>query len=87
MLSPVICAESQTEIKNDEPSGTFVLVDTATAVDTAPVVVNGKVRFQVVGVSAYPAERRAREISQRNEAFARETKFDTKIIRTEEAGA
>ena len=87
MLSPVICAESQTEIKNDEPSGTFVLVDTATAVDTAPVVVNGKVRFQVVGVSAYPAERRAREIAQRIEALARDPKFDPKTIRTEDAGA
>ena len=64
-----------------------MLVDTATAVDTATVVVNGKVRFQVVGVSAYPAERRAREIAQRIEALARDPKFDPKTIRTEDAGA
>jgi len=62
MLPPVVCAQSQTA----KPSGSLG------AVDTAPVVVNGKVRFHVVGVSAYPAKRRAREIAQRIEALAQD---------------
>ena len=80
MLSPVICAESQTEINDNDPSGTFEVVD------TAPVVVNGRVRFQVVGISAYPAERRAREIARRIEALAQDPTFDAKTLRIEDAG-
>jgi len=56
LLPPIVCAQSRTEIKDAEPSGTFGIAE------TAPVVVNGKVRFHVVGVTAYPAERRASEI-------------------------
>ena len=80
MLPPVVCADSQTEIKDAEPSGSFGIVD------TAPVVVNGRVRFQVVGVSAYPAERRAREIARRIEALAQDPTFDAKTLRIEDAG-
>jgi hypothetical protein len=80
MLSPVICAESRTEINDNDPSGTFEVVD------TAPVVINGRVRFQVVGVSAYPAERRAREIARRIEALAQDPTFDAKTLRAEDAG-
>ena len=81
LLPPVVCAQSQTEIKDVEPSGTFRVVD------TAPVVVNGKVRFHVVGVSAYPAKRRASEIAQRIHALAQDPKFDPRALRTEDAGA
>ncbi len=81
MLPPVVCADSQTEINDAELSGTFGVVD------TAPVVVNGRVRFHVVGVSSYPAERRAREIAKRIEALARDPKFDPKTLRIEDAGA
>lgn len=51
------------------------------------MVVNGKVRFHVVGVTAYPAERRASEISRRIEALARDEKYDPKTLRVEDAGA
>lgn len=37
---------------------------------TAPVLLDGKVLFQVRGISAYPAEGRAEKISERIEAFA-----------------
>jgi len=80
MLSPVVCADSQTDIK-DVPSDTFGTVD------TAPVVVNGKVRFQVVGVSAYPAERRAHEIAKRIKVLAKDPKFDPETLRIEDAGS
>jgi small-conductance mechanosensitive channel len=40
--------------------------------DTSPVVVNGEVLTEVVGVSAYPARRRAREIAARIERLARD---------------
>ena len=80
LLPPIVCAQSKTEIKHAEPSNIFKTVD------TAPVVVNGKVRFRVVGVSAYPAERRADEIARRIEALAKDPKFDPKNLRVEDAG-
>ena len=81
MLSPVVCADSQTEIRDAEPSVSLGIVD------TAPVVVNGRVRFHVVGVSAYPAERRAHDIAQRIEMLAKDPKFDPATLRIEDAGA
>ena len=80
LLPPVVCAQSQTEIKDAEPPGAFEIVD------TAPVVVNGRVRFHVVGVSAYPAERRAHEIARRIEALAQDPKFDPKTLRIKDVG-
>ena len=55
-------------------------------VETAPVVVSGRVRFHVIGMSAYPATRRAGEIAQRIEALAQDPKFDAKTLRIEDAG-
>ena len=80
LLPPVVCAHFQTESMEAEPSGAFELVD------TAPVVINGKVRFHVVGVSAYPAERRAREIAKRIEALAQDPTYAAKTLRIEDAG-
>jgi small-conductance mechanosensitive channel len=81
LLPTGIYAQSQTELKDAKPSRDLRIVD------TAPVVVNGKVRFHVVGVSAYPAERRAHEIARRIEALAKDPKFDPKTLRTKDAGA
>ena len=81
LLPPIVCAQAQTELKDAEPSGIFGIAE------TAPVVVNGKVRFHVVGVTAYPAERRASEISQRIEALARDTNYSPKTLRIEDAGS
>ena len=81
MLPPVVCAQSQTEIKDAAASASFGVVD------TAPVVVNGRMRFHVVGVSAYPAKRRAGEIGRRIEALAQDPTFDPKTLRVEDAGA
>ena len=81
LLPQLICAQSQDEIKDTEQSGIFGLVE------TAPVVVSGKVRFHVVGISAYPAKRRADEIAERIEALAQDPKFDPKTLRVEDAGA
>jgi hypothetical protein len=78
MLSPVVYSDPQTEIKD---AGSFGIVD------TAPVVVNGRVRFYVVGVSAYPAKRRAREIARRIQALAQDPTFDARTLRIEDAGA
>jgi small-conductance mechanosensitive channel len=81
LLPPVVCAHSQTESMDAEPSGAFEFVD------TAPVVVNGTARFHVVGVSAYPAARRAREIARRIEELAQDPAFDARTLRVEDAGA
>jgi small-conductance mechanosensitive channel len=53
---------------------------------TAPVVVNGEVQCYVVGVSAYPAERRARVTARRIEALAEDPTFDPKTLRVEDSG-
>jgi len=81
LLPQVVCAQSQIESNDAEPSGISGIAE------TAPVVVNGKVRFHVVGVTAYPAERRASEIAKRIEALARDKKYDPKTLRVEDAGA
>ena len=81
LLPQLTCAQSQDEIKDTEQSGIFGLVE------TAPVVVNGKARFHVVGVSAYPAKRRAHEIGKRIEALAQDPKFDAKTLRIADTGA
>lgn len=80
LLPPIVCAQSQTESNEVEPSTIFGIAE------TAPVVVNGKVRFHVVGVTAYPAERRASVIAKHIEALARDKKYDPKTLRVEDAG-
>ncbi len=80
LLPAVVGAQSQAEIKDAIPSGEFEIVD------TAPVVVNGRVRFHVVGVSAYPAERRAREIARHIEKLAQDPTFDASTLHVEDAG-
>ncbi len=80
LLSQVVNAQPQTKINDAEPSGIFGIAE------TAPVVINGKVRFHVVGVTAYPAERRASEIAKRIEALARDKMFDPKTLRVEAVG-
>ena len=81
LLPPVVCANTQADTTDIAPTGILERVD------TAPVVVNGKVQFHVVGVSAYPANRRASEIAKRIEALAKNSEYDTKTLRLEDAGA
>ena len=81
LLPAVVCAQTQTEIKDSESARVLEVVD------TAPVVVNGKVQFQVVGISAYPAKRRASEIAERIHELAKDPKFDSRTLRLEDAGA
>lgn len=52
--------------------------------EVASVVVSGRKLFNVVGLSAYPAKRRAREIAQRIEELARDEHFNTTSLRIEE---
>ncbi len=76
--SSLVWAQSETAI--EDGSNKFGIAD------TAPVVVNGKVRFNVVGMSAYPAERRAYEIARRIEALAQDPTFDPKTLRIDDFG-
>ena len=79
LLPSVVCAQSQTT--DSVHSGTLPIAE------AAPVVVNGKVRFNVVGVSAYPAKRRARDIAKRIKVLARDPKFDPKTLRLKDTGS
>jgi len=81
LLPSVVCAQSQPGVKDFEPSGAY------REVVTAPVVVNGQLRFHVVGVSAYPAERRARNIAKRIKVLAQDPKFDPKTLRLKDTGS
>jgi len=56
-----------------------------TAPETAPVTLDGKVLFRVRGVTAYPAETRAREISGRIREFARDETVSPQRLRVVES--
>lgn len=53
--------------------------------DTAPVILDGRTLFRLRGVSAYPAEQRARAIAERIEALAADTAAPTAVLRIVEA--
>jgi len=78
---PILNARAQTEITGTNPPQAIEMVV------TAPVVVNGRVRFHVAGATAYPAERRAREIANRIEGLAKDPKFDPNTLRIKEFSA
>jgi len=81
LLSPLQAfAQSQPESKSTVISSSFDIVD------TAPVVINGEVRFHVVGIKAYPAKRRARDIARRIEALAEDPQFDPKTLHVVDTG-
>jgi len=75
LLPSVVCAQSEAK-----PSGEFEIVE------TAPVVIDGKVLFNVVGVTAYPAKRRAHEIGLRIEALAKNPTFNPETLHIEDVG-
>jgi len=49
----------------------------------APVVIDGETLFSVRGITAHPADRRAREIADRIIALAKDPKFDPKSLTIE----
>ena len=54
---------------------------TSGSIDTAPVIVNGAVIFEVPGIRAFPAQRRAKNIASRIKAIAADaTKDPAKIV-------
>src|SRR5215468_10016507 len=59
--------------------------ETTTAIQTAPVVVDGNTLFLVRGVSAYPAERRAQDIANRIKAAAANHAYLQQSLRLEDA--
>ncbi len=82
LLMPlIVLAQSQIDTES------VVASEAIEVVDTAPVVVNGKMWFHVVGMSAYPAERRAREIARRIKALALDQTFDAETLLVKDAGA
>ncbi len=88
---PLLCAILILAVANaagQEPTASAPAEPTAEevggAVDTAPVVLDGTTLFSVRGVTAYPAERRAREISDRIRALAATPVFSPQSLRLEE---
>jgi len=54
------------------------------AIETAPVVIDGEVLFQVRGVTAFPAQKRAARIEERVRALAANPQFDPQAIQLSE---
>jgi small-conductance mechanosensitive channel len=75
LLPSVVCAQSEAK-----PSDEFEIVE------TAPVMIDGKMLFNVVGVTAYPAKRRAHEIGLRIEALAKNPTFNPETLHIEDVG-
>ena len=48
---------------------------------TAPVIFNGNVLTEVIGIRAYPAKRRAAEIAENLEAIAEDASIDPDSLR------
>jgi small-conductance mechanosensitive channel len=65
-----------------QPTGEeAAVVATEMGANTAPVMLDGRVLFRVRGVSAYPAEQRARAIAERIKALAADTTIPTTALR------
>jgi small-conductance mechanosensitive channel len=77
-------AESQTG--GERGQGTIVAGVAAPAREAAPVVIDGVKLFEVRGVTAFPAERRATEISARIELFAQDKAFDPNAVEAVDLG-
>jgi small-conductance mechanosensitive channel len=67
-----------------QSTGEEAVVTTEMGSSTAPITLDGKVLFRVRGVSAYPAEQRARAIAERIEALAADATIQTTALRTVE---
>ena len=69
-LSAVRAAAQNPSSAAASPASGAVAEEAETAVQTAPVVVDGETLFRVTGVQAYPAEKRAQAIADRIRAVA-----------------
>jgi small-conductance mechanosensitive channel len=67
-----------------EPSAPSATDDRVQEIELAPVKIDGVTLFQVRGVSAFPAERRAKEISARIEQLASDRMFDPDTLQMSE---
>jgi small-conductance mechanosensitive channel len=59
--------------------------DTQVAQAAAPVIIDGNELFRLRGVSAFPAEQRARGVAERIEAFARDETLAPNAVKTVES--
>ena len=86
--SVILCTAAALSIASaigQEPPAESTAEETASAIPTAPVVVDGHTLFLVRGVSAYPAERRAQDIANRIKAVAANHTYSPQSIRVEDA--
>jgi small-conductance mechanosensitive channel len=76
LLWPLACAAKANDDRPDDANAAMV---------TAPVMVDGRVLFEVRGVSAYPGERRAAAIQERIEAIARDEAFPLDALKVHDS--
>jgi small-conductance mechanosensitive channel len=82
ILLTMVATVAAAPVTMAQPTGEeAAIVATERGPDTAPVTLDGRVLFRVRGVSAYPAEQRARDIAKRIEALAADTTIPTTALR------
>jgi small-conductance mechanosensitive channel len=84
LITPWTATAQETQVPSERISAEQISLD---SIPTAPVLLDGHELFPVRGVSAYPAEERAKLISQRLESFAKDlTRPMESLRRVEEKG-
>ena len=77
LFSTLAFSADNAHAENLEPSS-------IASVDSAPVIVNGVVIFEVTGIRSYPARRRAKETAEKIQGLAENSANDVAMIRTAE---
>lgn len=80
LLLVLFTFQCQTVFAEDNSQSSNSSIESSGKIDSAPVAVNGDILFEVVGIPAYPAKRRAAEISDEIEDLAADDTVDIKNI-------
>ncbi len=80
LLLLLLALPCQTVFAEDNSQSINRVVETSEKLDSAPVTINGDILFEVVGISAYPARRRATEISHKIKNLAADDTVDIQNI-------
>ena len=71
----------QTVFAEDNSQSSISGIESSGKIDIAPVTINGEILFEVAGISAYPAKKRAAEISDGIEDLAADDTVDIQDIK------
>jgi small-conductance mechanosensitive channel len=84
LLCCVLITPSETYAADQQKSLDSLSINKTTSTNIAPVVVDGRVLFNVAGLSTYPARQRAKKIAQKIRLLARNPSFDPATLEIRE---